>query len=152
LAVPAGGDSPDVFGMPSDSSWLCPPAPCNRPSDDKIDRPGSGDASTRQTTSFTRAKFLWLEQVCADPELTPLAFKLAYVLANLVNEREGFAWPSIGHLAVKCRVTENGVKKAIQRLTECGHLSIELGAGRCRTKSSASAAPLPFAGQIAPKR
>ena len=88
---------------------------------------------TRRTASFVRAKFLWLDQVSADPELTPLAFRLAYVLANLVNEREGYAWPSVAHLASKCRVTENGVKKVIRRLTERGHLSVEFGSGRGKT-------------------
>lgn len=87
----------------------------------------------RDSAKFHREKFLWLEQVHADPELTPLAFRLAYVLANLVNEREGFAWPSIAHLAAKCRVTENGVKKVIRRLTERGHLFVEFETGRGKT-------------------
>ena len=134
FAVPTGADSPDVFGMSSQSSWCRSQAPFNRPSGNQIDRPHGVDAPDRGAASIARAKFLWLEQVCADPELTPLAFKLAYyVLANLINEREGFAWPSIGHLAAKCRVTENGVKKVIRRLTEWGHLSVECGAGRGRT-------------------
>jgi hypothetical protein len=68
-----------------------------------------------------------------DPELTPLAFMLAYVLADLVNEREGYAWPSIAHLAVECRVTEKGVKKVIRSLVERGHLCVEAGVGRGRT-------------------
>lgn len=84
-------------------------------------------------SKFHRDKFLWLEQVRADPELTPLAFMLAYVLANLVNEREGFAWPSIAHLAAKCRVTKNGIKKVIRRLSDRGHLSVEFETGRGRT-------------------
>ncbi len=83
--------------------------------------------------SFAREKFVWLDQVRADPELTPLAFMLAYVIANLVNEREGYAWPSVARLAAECRVTENGVKKIIRRLVERGHLSVELGIGRGKT-------------------
>ncbi len=46
-------------------------------------------------SSFARDKFAWLNQVRADPDLTPLAFMLAYILADLVNEREGCAWPSV---------------------------------------------------------
>ncbi len=87
----------------------------------------------RAAGQFNRDKFLWLEHVHSDAELTPLAFMLAYALANLVNEREGFAWPSIAHLAAKCRVTENGIKKVIRRLTERGHLSVEFETGRGRT-------------------
>ena len=65
-----------------------------------------------------------------DPELTPLAFMLAYVLADLVNEREGCAWPGITHLAAECHVTGKGVKKVIRSLVERGHLSVEAGVGR----------------------
>ena len=82
---------------------------------------------------FAREKFLWLNQVRRDPELTPLAFMLAYVLADLVNEREGYAWPGIAHLAAECHVTEKGVKKVIRSLVERGHLSVEVGVGRGRT-------------------
>jgi hypothetical protein len=84
-------------------------------------------------SSFAREKFLWLNQVRADPELTPLAFMLAYVLADLVNEREGCAWPGITYLAAECRVTEKGIKKVIRSLVERGHLHVEVGVGRGRT-------------------
>lgn len=84
-------------------------------------------------SSFAREKFLWLDQVRRDPELTPLAFMLAYVLADLVNEREGCAWPGITHLAAECRVTGKGVKKVIRSLVERGHLCVEVGVGRGRT-------------------
>jgi hypothetical protein len=84
-------------------------------------------------SSFAREKFLWLDQVRRDPELTPLAFMLAYVLADLVNEREGCAWPGIAHLAAECRVTGKGVKKVIRSLAAHGHLCVEVGVGRGRT-------------------
>lgn len=79
---------------------------------------------------FAREKFLWLNQVRRDQELTSLAFMLAYVLADPVNEREGCAWPCIAHLAAECHVTEKGVKKVIRSLVERGHLSVEVGVGR----------------------
>jgi hypothetical protein len=55
------------------------------------------------------------------------------VLANLVNDRKGFAWPSVARLAAECHVTKNGIKKVIRRLVERGHLSVELGTGRGKT-------------------
>jgi hypothetical protein len=58
---------------------------------------------------------------------------LAYVVADLVNKREGYAWPGITHLAAECHVTEKGVKKVIRSLVERGHLSVEVGVGRGRT-------------------
>lgn len=84
-------------------------------------------------SKFHRAKFLWLEQVRADPELTPLAFMLAYVLADLVNEGTGYAWPSVAFLAAECRATERGVQKIVRRLIERGHLFVEFGQGRGET-------------------
>ncbi len=111
----------------------------NSPSFDSC---SSVDADPRERTaqtaagnpsSFRSEKFIWLNQVRADAELTPLAFMLAFVLANLVNEREGYAWPSVESLAAECHVTENGVKKVIRRLVERGHLFIELGGGRGNT-------------------
>jgi Helix-turn-helix domain len=71
--------------------------------------------------------------VRADPDLTPLAFMLAYMLADLVNEREGCAWPGIAHLAAECHVTEKGIKKIIRSLVEHGHLHVEVCVGRGRT-------------------
>jgi len=126
-------DSPDASPMPSDSSWRRPPACFDPPSDDRVDRHDVVDAPDRRAVSFAREKFVRLDQVRADPELTPLAFMLAYVIANLVNEREGYAWPSVARLAAECRATENGVKKIIRRLVERGHLSVELGIGRGKT-------------------
>ena len=93
----------------------------------------SATPECRHGKLFRSEKFVWLNQVRADPELTPLAFMLAYVLADLVNEREGYAWPGIAHLAAECHVTEKGVKKVIRSLVERGHLSVEVGVGRGRT-------------------
>lgn len=126
-------DSPDVFGMSSSSQWRSPPNAPSRLSDDRIDRSGHVNEATRHSVSFARDKFVWLDQVRADPALTPLAFMIAYVLANLVNEREGYAWPSIARLAADCRVTERGVQRIIRGLVECGHLSVESGIGRGET-------------------
>jgi hypothetical protein len=133
FVVPANVDSPDVFGMSSDSSWRSPPHYSHRPSDDRIDYSGNVNEAASRGASFARDKFVWLDQVRADPALTPLAFMLAYVLANLVNDREGYAWPSITRLAAECRVTERGVQKVIRRLVERGHLSVERGSGRGET-------------------
>jgi len=101
--------------------------------EDASDRSGVAETTVDCRGSFVREKFLWLEQVRADPELTPLAFLLAYVLGDLVNDREGCAWPSIARLAAECRATERGVQKVIRRLVERGHLVVETGNGRGKT-------------------
>ena len=67
---------------------------------------------------FLREKFIWLDQMRADPELIPLAFLLAEALANLANEQQGYAWPSIAPPVPGCCVTERR------------HLLVEIRAGR----------------------
>lgn len=85
------------------------------------------------SSSFSRTKHAWLDQVLRDPELPPLTFVLAYVLSRFINIREGYAWPSVNRLALECHVTENGVKKAIKRLIAHGHLQKEVCSGRGHT-------------------
>ena len=70
------------------------------------DHPAAVATQTRYS-SLAREKFVWLDQVRADAELTPLAFMLAYVLANLVNDRKGYAWPSVARLAADTRYTKH---------------------------------------------
>lgn len=101
--------------------------------DERADHRDAEVAPADCNRSSVREKFVWLDQARVDPELTPLAFMLAYALANLVNEVEGFAWPSVARLAAECRVAERGVQKVIARLVERGHLSVEFGNGRGET-------------------
>ncbi|MBM3652094.1 MAG: helix-turn-helix domain-containing protein [Alphaproteobacteria bacterium] len=126
-------DSSDLCRMIKDRSP--PHSPERKPQQlgDPHDPNREQKVPSDDAVSFHREKFRWLDQLRADPELTPLAFLLAYVLADLVNAQRGYAWPSIARLASECRVTERGVQKIIRRLVECGHLSVELGQGRRET-------------------
>ena len=131
--IPIGTDSPHSSGVVSNPDVRRSSARIGLCPDDDADVSGVDDTTAERRVSFAREKFLWLEQVRADAELTPLAFMLAYVLADLINERLGCAWPSIARLAADCRVTERGVQKVLRRLVERGHLSVELGNGRGET-------------------
>ena len=62
--------------------------------------------------AFYEQRRLWREQVLRDPALSPLAFKLAYVISDHVHQERGYAWPSLERLAAECNATVNGVKKA----------------------------------------
>lgn len=96
-------------------------------------RPDLAHIPNPESLSFPRRRSLWLDQVHADPELSPFTFKLAYALARFFNEQKGYAWPSMGRLATECRVTRNGVKNAINNLVVRGHLHREIRPGRNRT-------------------
>ena len=96
-------------------------------------RPDIPANSNHEPLSFLRRRSLWLDQVHADPELSYFTFALAYALARFFNERQGYAWPSMGRLAAECRATKNGVKNAINKLVARGHLHREIRPGRNST-------------------
>ena len=77
-------------------------------------------------SNFAARKFEWLDKVCNDRKLTPLAFRVAYKIASFVNRASGYAHPSHQRLANALGVTRRGVQKAIEQLAERGHISIEV--------------------------
>jgi hypothetical protein len=81
----------------------------------------SGDA-------FTRDIFGWLDRVAADGNVSPLAFKLAYVINQHINRRTGTAWPSQQTLAAALGVTCRAVRKLTRELAP--HLTVSSGRGR----------------------
>lgn len=75
-------------------------------------------------------KWRWLDRVRLDPALPPLAFKIGYVIADLVDEERGFAWPSIARLMEETASGESGVKSARKALETHGYLNIKPSTGR----------------------
>jgi hypothetical protein len=73
----------------------------------------SQDATARQPSSdFTSRKLTWLDCIAADRRIPPLAFKIAYVIAQHVNRRKGEAWPSDQTIAEKVGVDTSNVYRA----------------------------------------
>ena len=69
---------------------------------------------------------VWNEANCSGGDLL-----IMLCLADHVgSDREMVAWPSIGLIARRCRMTERGAQKAIRRLEAKGLLTIEGGGGR----------------------
>ena len=82
---------------------------------------------------FTRERFMWLEQVAADRELSRLALHVAFALSGYVNRETGEAWPSQSRLADDCGLTRNGLRNAIDALRLRGHLHVAAGQGRANS-------------------
>ncbi|MBR1174867.1 helix-turn-helix domain-containing protein [Bradyrhizobium sp. KB893862 SZCCT0404] len=82
--------------------------------------------------SSTRKLFVWLDQVRGDAELSPVDFKVAYEIGQHFNSRHGgAAWPSSLTIATGIGVDKATVIRAVRRLRERGHLTVEPGcAGR----------------------
>jgi hypothetical protein len=87
---------------------------------------------------FNRARFAWLDQVFADPELPGLALRIVYRLAGRYwNKDTGDAWPAQDTLAEDLGVTVKGVHLALKKLVAREHLTIarqRVKEGRSRSR------------------
>jgi hypothetical protein len=71
---------------------------------------------------YTADRFRWLDQVGADPDLTPLCFRAAYAISTFINRTSGDAWPSQELLAAACHTTDRSIRDALTRMKAAGHL------------------------------
>jgi hypothetical protein len=78
----------------------------------------------------TRDIFTWLNQVLADRCLPPIAFKLAFAVAQHVNKDTGIAYPSRARLASLVGIDSRSVNRLAKRLVSAGHLSVDMRGGR----------------------
>jgi hypothetical protein len=81
----------------------------------------------------TAGRFRWLDQVGADPELTPLCFRLAYAISTFINRTTGDAWPGQARLAADCHATDRSIRDALTMLRERSHLRMTGRGGRGKT-------------------
>ena len=83
---------------------------------------------SKASRTRTRKFFVWLDQVKADPELSTAAFMVAYEIGQHFNARHGgAAWPSSLTIATNIGVDKATVIRAVRRLRERGHLTVEPG-------------------------
>ena len=80
--------------------------------------------------AHTRRLFDWLNRIAADPEVSPLGFKLAYIIGQHINRETGEAWPTQMTLANMTGATDRGIRKQLAKLNSSGHLLITSGGGR----------------------
>jgi len=86
--------------------------------------------SNSSSRNMARAKFKWLRQVCADPNLNHLPCRIAALLLDHINVVTGEAWPSQARLAAAAGVTTRAVQNALKRLSSAGHLEVRRAQGR----------------------
>src|SRR5262245_43667024 len=80
--------------------------------------------------TFTRDKFRWLDQVATDVQVSPLAFRLAYIVASYVNRKSGDAWPCQDTLAKALGIGARAVRKLATELVAHGHVQVTISRGR----------------------
>jgi hypothetical protein len=83
---------------------------------------------------YTADRFRWLDQIGADPELTPLCFRVGYAITTHMNRSTGDAWPGQDRLAAACHTSDRSIRDALTRMKNGGHLE-QTGRGG-RSKSS----------------
>lgn len=54
---------------------------------------------------------------------------LLLAIADHANE-QGVCWPSVDHLARKCRLSPRQVRRLIEKLVDSGEIAVEQGGGR----------------------
>jgi hypothetical protein len=86
------------------------------------------DTKSTSKRRDTRKLFVWLNQVKGDPELSPVAFMVAYEIGQHFNSQYGgAAWPSSLTIAINIGADKATVIRAVRRLRERGHLTVEPG-------------------------
>lgn len=78
--------------------------------------------STKDAKQAVHFKFLWLRQVCTDPDIGHLACRVAGLLIDHINSSSGEAWPSQSRLAAASSVTPRAIQYALKKLIARGHL------------------------------
>lgn len=51
-------------------------------------------------------------------------------IADHAGDQDRTAWPSLGHLSSKCRVSRSTIKRSVWRLSRMGELAIVMGTGQ----------------------
>ena len=100
-------------------------------------------ADQRKRDEYTKDRFVWLDQVIADPELPASASKVAYVIATSLWRQKGTvtlvtpqvtasdhvreAWIGTREIADKIGMSRFTVMTMVRRLEERGHLEVDPG-------------------------
>jgi hypothetical protein len=83
------------------------------------------------SAQHTRRVFVWLDQVALDKNLPASAFKVAYVIAQHLNEESGEAFPGSDRIASNIAMSQATVIAMVRQLQKNGHLGVDPGcAGR----------------------
>jgi hypothetical protein len=79
--------------------------------------------SEQTNQTFTSRKLDWLRCVCFDRRLKPYDFKVAFIIAQHVNQKSQTAHPSDATIADETGGSVRNVKRARVRLNDAGWIS-----------------------------
>jgi hypothetical protein len=78
---------------------------------------------------FARDIFAWLKQICADPQIPPSGFKLAFLISHRINRKKRYAWPTQQTLTAEAGLSERMVRYLVDQLRGRDHLDVDIGRG-----------------------
>jgi hypothetical protein len=84
-----------------------------------------GNGITIANLSFTGAKMDWMTAAAYDRRLKPSDFRVAFVIAQHINEKTGKAYPSRETIADRAGTSVPTVKRAVKVLLETRWLTIK---------------------------
>lgn len=85
---------------------------------------GSQKKSAKQ---FTYDLFAWLNEIKADADLPPSAFKVAFEIGQYINRKTGDAWPSSERIGSGIAMSQATVITMVRKLVASGYLDLEPG-------------------------
>ena len=77
--------------------------------------------------TLTKDRMSWLDRIARDPNLSPGAFRIAYVISGLINRETGDAWPGLDHLANVLSLDEKSIRRLVDELVSGGYLVKQRG-------------------------
>jgi hypothetical protein len=80
----------------------------------------SNDNAKRKALYIRRAKIL--RAALTDPKLNGTDYRILCILADMANSLTGECFPSHGKIGEKCSMSDEGVRRAVQRLRAKGYL------------------------------
>jgi|GEM_PF-5005770 len=84
----------------------------------------------RSKAEFASRKFAWTEAVCLDARLSAYRKIVGLIILSMVNQNDGYSWPSLATLAALSHGSEKATRDAINDLERFGYLRTQRGGGR----------------------
>jgi biotin operon repressor len=81
-------------------------------------------------TQFQRNKMKWLNAINYDCALSPMTCRVAFVIADHLNQVSGDAWPSERRISSKLCISTKTVQRSVKELESAGWVDVRRSKGR----------------------
>jgi hypothetical protein len=85
--------------------------------------------TVRAMADFTRRRLQWLNTLAKDGMVSPVDFRVAYIITSFANNDSGLTCPAQATIARAAHLKTRAIRNAIGRLVAAGHLRVEVMRG-----------------------